>query len=174
MKLNSLNELFELKLKALYDIETQLVKALPKVAKNATDPDLKKSLEDHLAETKVHAQRLEDIFSMLEMKIAKTKVEAIRGLIADTEWSLDQDAAPAAMDALIIASARYVEHYEMAGYMTAVAWANALGYTEAAELLSATLAEEEAAEETLRSAAEGSINERALEEGDTDEEDEDE
>ncbi len=163
MKIETLRDLFMLKIMSLYDIETTITKALPKVIKAATDPELKESLITHLRETETHVERLEKIFEMLEMKPKKTKVEAIRGLVADTEWIIGEDPSADLLDALLIASARYVEHYEMAGYMTAIAWANLLDMEDAGELLEATLEEETNAESILAEAAESKINPRAKE-----------
>ncbi|HEY9481259.1 MAG TPA: ferritin-like domain-containing protein [Candidatus Paceibacterota bacterium] len=173
MKLESLHDLFALKIMALYDIESEIVKALPKMAKAATDPDLRQSFLDHLEETRGHVERLEAVFSEIGMKPKKTKVMAIRGLVEDTQWLIKEEPSPAALDAGLIASARYVEHYEMAGYLSSVVWAKLLGYSEAAKLLQATLEEEKAADEKLAKAAEESINEKALVDTEEDENTED-
>jgi ferritin-like metal-binding protein YciE len=174
MKLESLHDLFALKIMALLDIESEIVKALPKMAKAASDPDLKQSFSDHLEETKGHVERLEAVFGELDLKPKKTKCEAIRGLVEDTEWLIKEKPTRAALDAGLIASARYVEHYEMAGYLSAVVWAKLLGYGEAAKLLQATLEEEKAADEKLAAAAEESINAKAMVDLDEDEDTEDE
>jgi ferritin-like metal-binding protein YciE len=152
MKIETLLDLFTLKVMALYDIETQLVKALPKMAKAASDEDLSASFSEHLEETKGHVVRLEEIFEVLDMKPKKSKVEAIAGLIADTEWCIKEDPSPELLDALLIASARYVEHYEMGGYLSAIAWAEELGLDDAAALLNETLEEEQASDEKLAEA----------------------
>ncbi len=162
MKLNNLRDAFLLKLSSLLDIEQQIVKALPKVAKEAQDPELKKSLLDHLEETKGHVERIEQIFQEMDAKPQKVEVEAIRGLIADAEWVIGQEPSPEAVDAVLIASARYIEHYEMAGYLSLVAWAELLGEDDAAELLEATLSEEREADMKLNEAAETKANEKAL------------
>src|SRR4051812_43215246 len=85
----TLQDLFIIKLKSLYDVELQLIKALPKMAKNATNPDLKTGFLEHLEETKNHVKRLEDIFKTIDEKVGKTKTEAIRGLVTDAEWLID-------------------------------------------------------------------------------------
>lgn len=162
MKLQNLSDLLVVKLKALYDIENQLIKALPKMAKKSSDQDLKQGFTDHLEETKEHAKRLEKAFKLLELKPGKTKVEAIRGLVADTEWIIEQDITSESLDAMLIASAAYVEHYEMAGYMSAVRWATMLGNTELATLLRETLKEENAAAEKLTLLAEEKIDAEAM------------
>jgi ferritin-like metal-binding protein YciE len=162
MKLESLHDLFALKVMALYDIESEIVKALPKMARAATDPDLKEGFEEHLEETKSQVERLTVVFDELGIKPKKTKVQAIRGLVEDAEWLIKEEPSEAALDAGLIASARYVEHYEMAGYLSAVVWAKLLGYTEAAKLLQATLEEEKMAEEKLSELAEESVNQKAM------------
>ncbi len=175
MKIESLKDLFIFKLTALYDIETQIVKALPRVEKAATDIDLKESLSKHLEETKVHVQRLEEIFTKLDVIPKKTKVEAIRGLVADAEWLISQDPSPELLDAVLVASARYVEHYEMAGYLTAIAWAELLNMDDIVQILESTLEEERNADLSLSEVAEAKINMQAFEAGiKSESEDEDE
>jgi ferritin-like metal-binding protein YciE len=158
----SLQDLFVLKLKALYDIETQLIKALPKMAMKSDDEDLRMGFEEHLEQTETHATRLEEAFGILGQKPAKTKVEAIRGLIADTEWIIKNVSGPEARDAALIASAQYVENYELTGYSIASTWATLLGYDDIAELLNATADEERAASEKLTGLAASKINEMAV------------
>ncbi len=144
-----LRDLLVSKLNVLYDIESVLVKALPKMAKAATDPALKKGFTDHLAETKTHVKRLEQVHKLLDVKPKKLKSEAIRGLVKDGDWVIKNVAPADARDANLARAAQYVEHYEMAGYMGAIAWAETLGESEIASLLSQTLDEEIAADEKL-------------------------
>jgi ferritin-like metal-binding protein YciE len=149
-KITDTTKVFLTKIQALYDIEKQLEKALPKLAKAATNPDLKEGFMEHLEETKEHSVRLERIFKMLEEKPKKLKVEGIRGIVADGEWvAKEVDTTDPIHDAMLAAAARYAEHYEMAGYLSAIAEANSLGMTDAAVLLTATLNEEIAADEKL-------------------------
>jgi ferritin-like metal-binding protein YciE len=151
MKNMNLRDLFIQKLNALYDIESNIVKALPKMAKAATDKELKKGFTDHLTETKMHIQRLEEAHRMLGVKPKKLKAEGIRGLIKDGEWVIKNIKPKEALDANLARAASYVEHYEMAGYMAAIAWADALGETEVVQLLIDTLEEERSADERLAS-----------------------
>ncbi len=160
-KYETLQDLFVLKLQALYDIENELVKALPKMAKNATDQDLKEGFTMHLDETRTQVERLEQAFTLLEMKPTKTKVEAIRGLAKDAEWVMKNVHEDEARDAAMISAARYVEHYEMAGYLTAIQWAEELGYDEIRNLLEETLQEEMGADDKLADLAEEKIDEAA-------------
>lgn len=160
---NSLHELMLVKLSALYDVEKQLIRALPKMAKKASDKDLKKGIEEHLKETENHARRLEKIFDQLGEKINKKITSAaIRGLIEDAEWVLKNVKKPEALDANIVAAAQYVEHYEMAGYGSALAWAQLMGHGEAAMMLEETLNEEKAADEKLNDLAMSKLNAVAL------------
>ena len=148
-KVTTSSKAFLIKIQALYDIEKQLEKALPKMEKAATDPELKAGFKLHLKETKEHAKRLEKIFRMLDNKPRKTKSEGIRGIIADGEWVADVDAPEELADSMLASAARYAEHYEMAGYMSAIEEAKLLDLTEAETLLSETLAEEEKTDATL-------------------------
>ncbi len=157
-----LQDLLLMKLQALYDIESQLISALPKMAKKSMDADLADAFTEHLEETKRHASRLEQAFDILDKKPTKLKCEGIRGIIDDAEWVLKNVDDPAARDANAIAAAQYAEHYEMAGYMSAVEWARLLGFNDIAELLQQNLDEEKAASEKLSSLAAGGINEAAV------------
>ncbi len=149
MKLETLHDCFALKAMALYDVEQQILKALPKMIKNVTNPKLQESLTDHMAETEEHVTRLENIFEILDVKPKKVKVEAIRGIIDDATWTMDQDTVPATLDTLIIGAARHVEHYEMSGYMTLLDWSKMLGLTEIETIVEETLEEEKNADSTL-------------------------
>ncbi|MDP1625127.1 MAG: DUF892 family protein [bacterium] len=163
MRTTNLRDLLALKLGALYDIELQIIEALPKMIEKASDEDLKSSLREHLQETRVQAKRLEEAFEEIDEKADKVKVEGIRGIIKDAEWNMKHADTPETLDAAIIASASYVEHYEIAGYTTAVAWADTLGYYTVSELLTQTLKEEHHADAVLQEAAYSKINQRATE-----------
>jgi ferritin-like metal-binding protein YciE len=158
----TLADLFAMKLKVLYDIESRLVKALPKMAKKATDPELQKGFERHARQTEVHAERLERAFEILGMRAQKLESEGIQGLIADAEWIMKNVEGDAAMDASLIAAAQIVEHCEIASYESAIAWATSLSQNTVADLLQETLNEEKETSDTLTELAQTSINERAL------------
>lgn len=160
-KIESLNDSFIIKLQSLYDVETELVKALPKLAAAANDKKLKKGLNDHLKETKEHARRLERIFKLIDRKATKTKVEAIRGLVTDANWIIKQKPEKSVLDSMIIASVSYVEHYEMSGYMSAMRWALKLGLVDVADILELTLNEEVGAAEGLGILAETSVDDKS-------------
>jgi ferritin-like metal-binding protein YciE len=158
MELESLRELYIDELKDLYSAEKQLVKALPKMAKNATSPELKQAFEDHLAKTEQHVERLEQIFESLEASPRGKKCVGMEGLIEEAKELLEEDAAEEVLDAGLISKAQHVEHYEMAGYGTVRTYALTLGESEHAELLEQTLNEEKEADELLTQLAESSIN----------------
>ncbi|HEY0908472.1 MAG TPA: DUF892 family protein [Candidatus Paceibacterota bacterium] len=150
---------FLMKIQALYDIEKQLEKALPKMAKAAKDEGFQDAFLSHLEETKEHSKRLEGIFKMLGVAPKKLSCDGIRGIVEDTKWTIEQDATPALKDAMIASAARYAEHYEMAGYMSAIAQARFLGMVDAAALLTETLAEEQAADKVLDGAMKAALKE---------------
>jgi len=161
-KINTLHDVYVEQLKDLYSAETQLIKALPKMAKAATAPDLAQGFEDHLEQTKGHAARLEEIFTGLDEKPTGKKCKAMEGLIKEGAEAIEENASPAAKDALLIAAAQRVEHYEIAGYGTVKTYANLMGEEKAARLLEQTLQEEVETDEKLTEAAE-SINVEAEE-----------
>jgi ferritin-like metal-binding protein YciE len=157
----TLHDLFILKLNALLYVENQLVKALPKMAKAATDPHLRDAFSDHHRETKGHVIRLERALQSIGEKPKRVVVEAIQGLVKDADWSAKNVKNREARDAILIAAAQYVEQYEEAGYGTAREWARVMNHVDAEELLSETLKEEETADELLTEIATSGINERA-------------
>jgi len=159
-KITNLRDVFVEQLKDLYNAEQQLVKALPKMAKAATSPDLAQGFEEHLEQTKGHVNRLEEIFKKLE---EKTTGKAMEGLIKEGAETIEEDASDAAKDAMLIAAAQRVEHYEIAGYGSVKTYADLLGESEASELLAETLQEEKDTDEKLTEAAE-TINAEAEEE----------
>jgi ferritin-like metal-binding protein YciE len=161
MEMESLKELYVDELKDLYSAEKQLVKALPKMAKNATNPELKQAFTDHLQETEGHVERLEQIFEMLGERAGGKKCKGMEGLIEEAKELLEEDAAEEVLDAGLIAKAQHVEHYEMAGYGTVRTYARQLGLEDQAELLQETLDEEGKADELLTQIAESSVNAEA-------------
>lgn len=158
MKLQTLEDLLVKELRDLYSAEKQLIRALPKMAKAANSEALREALQEHLEVTKEQAARLEQIFDQLGISSRGPKCEAMEGLIAEGEELLEQEGAPAVMDAGIISAAQRVEHYEMAGYGSARTFARLLGHDEMAETLQKTLDEEGDADEKLTELAESEIN----------------
>jgi ferritin-like metal-binding protein YciE len=149
----ALRDLFILKLKALCDVEEEIARVLPRMIDKATDPELRGAFEKHLEQTEGQQDRLTRIFEMLEINQEKLESDAIRGLVRDTEWVIRNIQGGAARDAALIASARYVEHYEMAGYDAAIGWARLLDRDDIVDLLLETLEEERDMEEELRELA---------------------
>jgi ferritin-like metal-binding protein YciE len=174
MKLRSLDDVLMEQLADLHSAETQLVEALPKVAKSASTPELRQAIEDHLVQTRSHVQRLEKAFSHLGTQVPDEHCEGMEGLLQEGEKVIETDGDPVAKDAALIAAAQRVEHYEIGAYGTCVAWARLLGHDEAASLLEQTLDEEKAADEKLSALAESEINESAVAEGRGEDEEEEE
>jgi ferritin-like metal-binding protein YciE len=163
MKLKTLEDLFRHELKDLYSAETQLVKALPKMAKAAMHEDLKAGFEEHLEQTKGHVQRLEEIGESFDLRLTGHTCEAMKGLVKEGGELISEDAEDTVRDAGLIGAAQRVEHYEIAAYGTARALAKCLGHDEAADLLGETLEEEKAADAKLTELAESAINAEAAE-----------
>jgi ferritin-like metal-binding protein YciE len=163
MKLKTLADLFLHELKDLHSAETQLVKALPKMAKAATHEELRAGFEEHLEQTKGHVERLDKIGESLGIKLTGHKCKAMEGLVEEGAELISEDAEPAVRDAGLIGAAQRVEHYEIAGYGTAVALARLLNHDDAVELLQATLAEEKETDEKLTDLAESAVNAEAAE-----------
>jgi len=153
MKLDSLETLFAGELADLRSAESQLIKALPKMAKAANSPKLKQAFEGHLEETKAQAERLDEIIQSLDRKVPSKKCKAMEGLIEEGSEVVSADGDPAVIDAALIASAQRVEHYEIAAYGCARTFAELLGLTDAAKLLEESLEEEKQADIKLTKVA---------------------
>src|SRR5438874_2686607 len=159
--LESLDELLQDELKDMYDAEKQLTKALPKMAKKATSEDLRQAFEEHLQQTEQHIERLEQVFDQLGIPARGKKCEGMKGLIEEAQEMMSDTDDEATRDALMIASAQKVEHYEIASYGTARTWANVLGKSDVASLLEETLDEEKETDQKLTSIAESMVNPQA-------------
>jgi ferritin-like metal-binding protein YciE len=162
-KITSLRDVYIEQLKDLHSAETQLLKALPKMAEAATSPELAHGFKSHLEQTKGHVHRLEKIFHTLDEKPEGRTCKAMKGLIEEGAEAIKENASPAAKDALLIAAAQRVEHYEIAGYGSVKTFATLLGEENAAKLLESTLQEEVETDEKLTQVAE-CINAEANEE----------
>jgi ferritin-like metal-binding protein YciE len=160
-KINSLQELLIDEMHDLYDAETQLIKALPKMAEAATNPQLKAGFQEHGEQTKGHAARLERALSDLGEKPRGKSCQAMEGLIKEGKESISEKGPDAIRDANLIGAAQRVEHYEIAAYGTARAFAEALGLREIASLLKQTLDEEAATDRKLTEMAQR-VNQDAL------------
>jgi len=146
---NSLQQLYLEQLKDLYNAETQLVKALPKMAKAAKSEALREGFEQHLDQTRGHVQRLEQIFEAMEESPKGRKCAGMQGLVEEGEEVMDENSDSNALDAGLIAAAQRVEHYEIAGYGSVCAFAEMLGESDAVDLLQQTLNEEKETDEKL-------------------------
>ena len=170
MKQETLENLFVEQLRDLYDAEKQLVKALPKIAKAASSPELSDAVNDHLEETKEHVARIEQIFQLLGESAKSKPCKGMRGLIEEGGEVIHEEDEPV-RDLALIAAAQKVEHYEISAYGTARTIAEQLDNQQAAELLQQTEDEEKAADSKLSEIAEAlyGIDEEAEgeEEGET-------
>lgn len=151
---DSLRELYIDELRDLYNAETQLVKALPKMAKASSDNQLRHAFEEHLRQTSEQVSRLEQIFEQMGEKPSGKKCLGMEGLVKEGAETMKEDYAEEMKDAAIIGAAQRVEHYEMAGYGTVRAFAELLGENEHVHLLDQTLEEEKRADEKLTQLAE--------------------
>src|SRR5678815_2156107 len=168
----TLHDAFIDELRDAYDAEKQLTKALPKLAKAATNGKLRAAFEAHLQETQGQIVRLEQVFKSLDEPVRGKHCDGIAGIIEEGKSVMEQDLDETTMDACLIASGQRAEHYEMAAYGTLVAWAQAMGHTQAAKLLQQTLDEEKAADKKLSGLAEGGINQSAADGAQSDDQDE--
>jgi ferritin-like metal-binding protein YciE len=154
----TLADLFYDTLKDIYYAERQIVKALPKMARAATAPELKQGFEKHKEQTEGQIERLQQVFESIGKRAQGKTCEAIQGIIAEGEEIIEEFKGTVALDAGLISSAQAVEHYEIARYGTLKSWAQQLGYKDAVKLLDATLKEETQTDETLSKLAETVVN----------------
>src|SRR5215204_1737220 len=168
----TLHDAFIDELRDTYDAEKQLTKALTKLAKASSNPKLRNAFETHLEETQGQIERLEQVFESLDEKARGKHCDGIAGIIEEGKSILEEDFDETTMDACLIAAGQRSEHYEMAAYGTLVAWAEAMGHTEAARLLQQNLEEEKAADKKLSAIAEGGINQSAADAAHPEEEEE--
>ena len=156
-----LDDLFLDTLKDIYYAERQILKALPKMAKAATSPELKAGFEQHLQETEGQVERLQQVFDLLGKPARGKTCDAILGILDEGKEIMDEYKGAVALDAGLGAAAQAVEHYEIARYGTLVTWAKQLGHAEIAQLLSETLKQEEATDKKLTQVALQSVNQKA-------------
>lgn len=161
MDLNSLRDVFHEQLKDMYSAEKQLIEALPELAKAASSPELKKALENHLEETRMHMETVRQILDRMDVNPGNKKCVAMEGLVEEGSEMAKQKGDKDARDAGIICAAQKVEHYEIATYGTLRTWARVLGDQETAETLQRVLDQEYKADELLDKLAEGYINQKA-------------
>ncbi len=168
--INNLRELLVEELRDLHNAENQLVKALPKMAKAATNEELREGFEEHLEQTRGHIDRLDRCFKILGENAKGKTCHAMKGLIEEGSEAIEVKAPDTIKDAHLIGAAQRVEHYEIAAYGTARSYAETLGETKIADMLQETLDEEGETDKRLTALAE-TINEEAAEAGDEEEED---
>jgi ferritin-like metal-binding protein YciE len=165
MEMESLQDLMIEEMRDLYNAETQLTKALPKMAKKASNPQLRKAFETHLRETEGHVQRLQKIFDKLGKKPTGKKCAAMAGLVEEGKEMMGEDMDDETMDAALISIAQKVEHYEIASYGTVRTWAQLMGDDQTAKLLQQTLDEEGKTDKLLTEIAESAVNFAAAQAG---------
>jgi ferritin-like metal-binding protein YciE len=159
--MKTMEELFHALLQDVYYAEKELTKALPKMAKNADDQQLKKAFTDHLKETEGQIERLEKAFEMIGKTPRGKKCDAIIGIVAEGKEVIEEVDDPQTLDAGLISAGQAAEHYEIARYGTLCAWAKLIGKPQVARLLHETLQEERHADELLTKIAEHSVNKHA-------------
>ena len=162
MELETLKDLYLHELKDLFSAEQQLVKALPKMAKAASNKELAGGFQTHLEQTKEHAQRLQQILTSHKATTRGPKCKGMEGIVAEGAEMIEEEADDEVKDAGLISAAQRVEHYEMAGYGTALAYAELLGDQEGAKLLQTTLEEERQTDQKLSKLAKSAINVAAV------------
>ena len=162
MSLDSMHDLLVEELRDLYNAEQQLIKALPKIAERVSTPSLRDAFETHCQETEEHAVRLERIFNGLGEKATGKKCKGMEGVLDEGDEMLSEKGSETIRDAGIIAAAQRVEHYEIAGYSSAIRFAELLGHQDIVTLLQETLEEEMAADEKLCAIAEEEVDQHAL------------
>jgi ferritin-like metal-binding protein YciE len=158
MEIESLQELLIEEMRDIYNAEVQLTKAMPKMVKKASNPQLKKAFETHLKETEGQIQRLQKIFDKLGKKPTGKKCAAMEGLVEEGKEMMGEDMDEETMDAALIAVAQKIEHYEIASYGTVRTWARHIGDEQTAKLLQQTLDEEGKTDKLLTEMAENNIN----------------
>ena len=166
MSIKTMQDLFVSELRDIYHAEKQLVKALPKMAKAASAPELKQAIEMHLEETRGQVERLEQVFELLDVTKRAKPCAAMEGLISEGQEIIEEVEDPEVRDAGLIVANQKVEHYEIAGYGSLVAMAKQLGFPEAATLLTETLEQEKAADSKLNQLALSGVNQNASTEED--------
>jgi ferritin-like metal-binding protein YciE len=157
----TLHDLFIRELRDLLYVEKRLVKELPKMAKMATDEDLRAAFEEHAEQTGEHAARLERLFEMIGVPARSERCEGIDGLLEEAKTMMEETRGSALRDAAMIAAAQRVEHYEIAAYGCARAFANQLRLDEAVGVLDQTIGEEGATDKALSDIAVRRVNPEA-------------
>ena len=164
MPMETLEDLLEEQLQDLFSAENQLLKALPKMAKRASSPKLKKAFEMHLEQTRNHVERLRDVGERLEIKLSGKTCKAMEGLVKEGQEVIEEDGEGPVIDAALVAAAQRVEHYEISAYGTVRAMAEQIGEAQVVKLLQKTLDEESKTDELLTKISVGELLPAAAEE----------
>ena len=159
--MKNFESLFQDLVKDMYNAEKQVLKALPKAAKAASDEKLSAAFEEHRTQTEGHVERLEKVAEMMDFKPSGKVCAAAKGIIEEMSEAIDEYEEGPLRDAMLICGGQKFEHYEMANYGTAVQWAKLLGNQDVVKLLQETLKEEEQTDDNLTKLAEGGINKAA-------------
>ncbi|WP_367874395.1 ferritin-like domain-containing protein [Luteolibacter sp. Populi] len=162
--ITNLEQLYFNQLRDLFSAESQLIAALPDLTNHVTDPELRRTFQKHMGETRNHRARLQDIFCRHGLNPGGEECEAVRGLIRETRKHVGRTRGGVLRDAVLIAATNRIEHYEIAGYGTAKAFAECLGYGDDADILGTTLGEESDADEAFTKLATGGMFSRGLNE----------
>jgi ferritin-like metal-binding protein YciE len=163
MPVNTLQDLYLIKLQLIYDAEQQSLNAMAQMAQRATDPELRRGLEMHRAQTEQQVQRLEQLFRLEGMGPTPRECTSFRALVTEAQTMMSEIQDPDALDAYLIAAQQAAEHHEIAAYGTARSWAEELGRTDDATMLEQTLDEEKRADQLLTQMAENRVNPEASE-----------
>jgi ferritin-like metal-binding protein YciE len=162
MAVKTMRDLLIDELRDIYHAEKQLTRALPKLARAASNEQLKEAFTQHLEETRGQIERLEQVFELLDTRTRGKPCHAMEGLIEEAKEIMEMGLEPELLDVALIAAAQKVEHYEIAGYGTLVALAQASGFSEAAQLLQETLDEEKKTDQLLNKLAISDVNMKAM------------
>jgi len=160
--ITNLEQLYFDQLRDLYSAESQLIAALPDLTNSVTDPELRKTLQKHMGETRNHRARLQDLFCRHGLNPGGEECEAVRGLIREARKHITRARVGSVRDAVLIAATNRIEHYEIAGYGTARAFAECLGYNDDAGVLAETLEEESDADDAITRIATGGLFARGV------------
>jgi ferritin-like metal-binding protein YciE len=166
MPVKSVQDLFVQELRDIYHAERQITKALPRMVKAASSPELKQAFELHLEQTRGQIDRLDQVFEQLDLPKRAKKCEAMEGLLEEARSTMEEIEDDGVLDVGMIIGAQKVEHYEIAGYGSLVALARQLGHEDVASLLAETLAEEQETDQKLNQIALSLVNPQAAEDAD--------
>lgn len=162
MSIKTFDDLFELELRDMLSAEQQLTKALPKMAKKASNAELAEGFQTHLTQTEGQIERLKQVMEMCGFTTRAHTCEAMKGLLKEGDEAMSDIPEGPLLDAMLIADAQKVEHYEIATYGTLIAWAKQLGHDDAIDLLAQNLDEERETDELLTGMAENTVNDEAI------------